>query len=105
MDLIINVLPSGVVAFVAIGFLPRYLLTKPKGYMRVLVLTFLVLFLLHLFYLQYVVARFELLEAILRSIFVAVVPIIAAHVYVRISGKEIIEHWKQAGIWKSNEKL
>ncbi|MEO8385905.1 MAG: hypothetical protein ABI583_11730 [Betaproteobacteria bacterium] len=100
MEIIINVLPSVVIAFVAIGFLPKYLITRPDGYMRVLVLTFLVIFVLHLFYLQYVVARFELLEAILRSIFVAVVPIIAAYVYVRISGKEIIEHWKQAGIWK-----
>ena len=105
MDFIFSGLIIVVPMFVAIGILPRYLLTKPKGYMRVLVLTFLVVFLLHLFYLRYVVARYELLEAILRSAFNGMVPLIAAVVYVRISGKELIEHWKQAGIWKSDEKL
>lgn len=84
MDPIMAVVSGAVVGFVSIGFLPRYLKVRPKGYRQVLFLTFFVFFAGNFFYLMFLDTGSTLWEVLLRSVVIGVIPLVCALSYVRL---------------------
>ena len=88
MDPVIAVFSGAVVGFVSIGFLPRYLKFRPKGYRRVMLFTFFCFFAGNVFYLLFFSTGFTVWEVMLRSLVVGIIPIVCAMLYVRFFIKD-----------------
>lgn len=84
MDSISSTFPylGAALGFAAIGFVPKYLRTRPKGWKLVLLLTFLVFFSVEL---PFLVARFPIWEAMLRAAFIGISPIVGGFLFVHFT--------------------